>query len=77
MKNILLYTLLLTVAISYGQGLLSEERVQQKAPQSKKYDYIGRYSEGLASAFYPYYLKSGFIDKSGKVVIPFKYDHVS
>lgn len=80
MKNILLYTLLLTVAISYGQGWLPEEKVkkepptqsvqpaQQPAQQAKKYDWKGEYYEGLAGVGNDG--KWGFIDKAGKEVIP-------
>ena len=79
MKNILLYTLLLTVAISYGQGMLSGEKVkkkpptQQTTPQAKEYDFVGAYSEGLATVSFNG--KTGFIDETGKEVIPTKYRH--
>ena len=77
MKNILLYTLLLTATLSYGQGLLPEEKIRKEPPaqpvhQAKKYDWIGGYYEGLASV--KLNDKWGFIDKTGEEVIPIKYD---
>ena len=79
MKNILLYTLLLTATLSYGQGLLPEEKIRKEPPaqpvhQAKKYDWIGGYYEGLASV--KLNGKWGFIDKTGKEVIPLIYDKV-
>ena len=78
MKNILLYILLLLAAVmSYGQGLLPEEKVKKEPPaqpvhQAKKYDWKGTYYEGLAKV--ELNGKCGFIDKTGKEVIPIKYD---
>ena len=78
MKNILLYILLLLAAVmSYGQGLLPEEKVKKEPPaqpvhQAKKYDWKGEYYEGLARVSLNG--KLGFIDKTGKEVIPIKYD---
>ena len=65
--------------MSYGQGLLPEEKVKKEPPaqpvhQAKKYDSKGRYYEGLAVV--EYRGKYGFIDKTGKEVIPIKYDDV-
>jgi len=89
MKNILLYILLLAAVMSYGQGLLPEEKIR-KAPsnplqpaqqsakqpehQAKKYDWKNEYYEGLASVSLNG--KYGFIDKTGKEVIPLIYDKV-
>ena len=79
MKNILLYILLLLAAVmSYGQGLLPEEKVKKEPPaqpvhQAKKYDWKGTYYEGLAKV--ELNGKCGFIDKTGKEVIPIKYDN--
>ena len=78
MKNILLYILLLAIVMSYGQGLLPEEKVKKEPPaqpvhQAKKYDSKGRYYEGLAVV--EYRGKYGFIDKTGKEIIPIKYDN--
>ena len=55
MKNILLYTLLLTATLTYAQGLLPEEKVKKESPaqpvqQAKKYDWKDEYYEG----YYPY-----------------------
>ena len=77
MKNILLYILLLAAVMSYGQGLLPEEKVKKEPPaqpvhQAKKYDWKGTYYEGLAVVGYR--RKYGFIDKAGKEVISIKYD---
>lgn len=77
MKNILLYTLLLTATLGYGQGLLPEEKVKkepsaQPVQQTKKYDWKDEYYEGLAMVKLD--KKYGFIDKTGKEVIPIKYD---
>jgi len=77
MKNILLYTLLLTATLGYGQGLLPEEKVKkessaQPVQQTKKYAWKDEYYEGLAVV--EYRRKYGFIDKTGKEVIPIKYD---
>ena len=77
MKNILLYILLLAIVMSYGQGLLPEEKVKKEPPaqpvnQAKKYDWKGEYYQGLASVSLNG--KYGFIDKTGKEVIPIKYD---
>ena len=77
MKNILLYILLLATVMSYGQGLLPEEKIKkepsaQPVHQAKKYDWKGTYYEGLAIVGYR--RKYGFIDKAGKEVIPIKYD---
>ena len=78
MKNILLYILLLAAVMSYGQGLLPEEKVKKEPPaqpvhQAKKYDWKGTYYEGLAVV--EYRRKYGFIDKTGKEVTPIKYDY--
>ncbi len=78
MKNILLYILLLAAVMSYGQGLLPEEKIRKEPPaqpvhQAKKYDWKGEYYEGLAVVRYR--RKYGFIDKAGKEVIPIKYDN--
>ena len=80
MKNILLYTLLLTATLTYAQGLLPEEKVKkepsaQPVQQAKKYDWKGEYYEGLAMVRLD--KKYGFIDKTGKEVIPIKYDDAS
>ena len=77
MKNILLYTLLLTATLGYGQGLLPEEKVKKESPaqpvqQTKKYAWKDKYYEGLAIVILND--KFGFIDKTGKEVIPIKYD---
>ncbi|WP_462351775.1 WG repeat-containing protein [Capnocytophaga leadbetteri] len=77
MKNILLYTLLLTATLTYAQGLLPEEKVKKESPaqpvqQAKKYDWKDEYYEGLAMVKLD--KKYGFIDKTGKEVIPIKYD---
>lgn len=77
MKNILLYTLLLTATLTYAQGLLPEEKVKkepsaQPVQQTKKYDWKDEYYEGLAMVKLD--KKYGFIDKTGKEVIPIKYD---
>ena len=77
MKNILLYILLLAAVMSYGQGLLPEEKVKKEPPaqpvhQAKKYDWKATYYEGLARV--KLNDKFGFIDKTGKEVIPIKYD---
>ena len=79
MKNILLYTLLLTATLTYAQGLLPEEKVKkepsaQPVQQTKKYAWKGKYYEGLAMVRLD--KKYGFIDKTGKEVIPIKYDDV-
>ena len=79
MKNILLYTLLLTATLTYAQGLLPEEKVKkepsaQPVQQTKKYAWKGEYYEGLAMVRLD--KKYGFIDKTGKEVIPIKYDDV-
>ena len=79
MKNILLYTLLLTATLSYGQGLLPEEKVKkepsaQSVQQTKKYAWKDEYYEGLASVSLNG--KYGFIDKTGKEVISLIYDKV-
>ena len=45
MKNILLYTLLLTATLGYGQGLLPEEKVKkshQHNPCTKQRSTIGK-----------------------------------
>ena len=78
MKNILLYTLLLTATLTYAQGLLPEEKVKkepsaQPVQQTKKYAWKGEYYEGLAMVRLD--KKYGFIDKTGKEVIPIKYDN--
>ena len=78
MKNILLYTLLLTATLTYAQGLLPEEKVKkepsaQPVQQTKKYAWKGKYYEGLAMVRLD--KKYGFIDKTGKEVIPIKYDY--
>ena len=78
MKNILLYTLLLTATLTYAQGLLPEEKVKkepsaQPVQQTKKYAWKGEYYEGLAMVRLD--KKYGFIDKTGKEVIPIKYDY--
>ena len=78
MKNILLYILLLAAVMSYGQGLLPEERIKkepsaQSVQQTKKYAWKDEYYEGLASV--KLNGKWGFIDKTGKEVIPIKYDN--
>ena len=78
MKNILLYTLLLTATLTYAQGLLPEEKVKKESPaqpvqQTKKYDWKDEYYEGLAMVKLD--KKYGFIDKTGKEVIPIKYDN--
>ena len=78
MKNILLYTLLLTATLTYAQGLLPEEKVKKESPaqpvqQTKKYAWKGEYYEGLAMVRLD--KKYGFIDKTGKEVIPIKYDN--
>ena len=78
MKNILLYTLLLTATLTYAQGLLPEEKVKkepsaQPVQQTKKYAWKGKYYEGLAMVRLD--KKYGFIDKTGKEVIPIKYDN--
>ena len=75
MKNILLYTLLLTATLTYAQGLLPEEKVKkepsaQPVQQTKKYAWKGKYYEGLAMVRLD--KKYGFIDKTGKEVIPIK-----
>ena len=77
MKNILLYTLLLTATLTYAQGLLPEEKIKKEPPaqpvhQAKKYDWKGEYYEGLARVSLNG--KLGFIDKTGKEVIHIKYD---
>ena len=77
MKNILFYILLLAAVMSYGQGLLPEEKVKKEPPaqpvhQAKKYDWIGGYYEGLERVSLNG--KLGFIDKTGKEVIPIKYN---
>ena len=76
MKNILLYILLLAAVMSYGQGLLPEEKIRKEPPaqpvhQAKKYDWKGEYYEGLARVSLNG--KLGFIDKTGKKIIPIKY----
>ena len=73
MKNILLYILLLTATLTYAQGLLPEEKVKkepsaQPVQQTKKYAWKGEYYEGLAMVRLD--KKYGFIDKTGKEVIP-------
>ena len=78
MKNILLYILLLAAVMSYGQGLLPEERIKkepsaQSVQQTKKYAWKDEYYEGLARV--ELNGKCGFIDKTGKEVIPIKYDY--
>ena len=78
MKNILLYTLLLTATLTYAQGLLPEEKVKkepsaQPVQQTKKYAWKGEYYEGLAMVRLD--KKYGFIDKTGKEVIPIKYNY--
>ena len=78
MKNILLYTLLLTATLTYAQGLLPEEKVKkepsaQPVQQTKKYAWKDKYYEGLAIVILND--KFGFIDKTGKEVIPIKYDY--
>ena len=77
MKNILLYTLLLTATLTYAQGLLPEEKIKKELPaqpvqQTKKYAWKDEYYEGLASVRLNG--KYGFIDKTSKEVIPLKYD---
>ena len=77
MKNILLYILLLAAVMSHGQGLLPEEKIKKEPPaqpmhQAKKYDWKDKYYEGLA--WVKLNGKWGFIDKTGKEVIPIKYD---
>ena len=88
MKNILFYILLLAAVMSYGQGLLPEEKVKKEPPanplqptqqsakqpehQAKKYDWKNEYYEGLERVSLNG--KLGFIDKTGKEVIPIKYD---
>ena len=42
----------------------------------KKYDWVGDFSEGLASVRSPLNRKWGFVDEHGKEVIPPKYDSV-
>jgi len=77
MKNILLYTLLLTATLGYGQGLLPEENIQlsrKNVQKGKKYEWKEEYSEGLAYVFSND--KYGFVDTSDNIVIPIKYDYV-
>ena len=78
MKYLILYSLLLTAVMSYGQGMLPEEKIKKEPPaqpvqQTKKYDWKDTYHEGLAIV--KLNNKYGFIDKTGKEVIPIKYDN--
>ena len=86
MKHLFFIALLLTATLTYAQGLLPEEKVRKEPPaqpvqqpakqpvhQTKKYDWKGEYYEGLAKV--KLNDKYGFIDKTGKEVIPIKYDN--
>ena len=77
MKYLLFYALLLIAAMSYGQGLLKEENIPQNSKQTvyqtRKYDKIEKYSEGLAVV--KRRGKYGFIDRVGKEVTPIKYGY--
>ena len=78
MKYLSFIALLLTATLTYAQGLLPEEKVKKESPaqpvqQTKKYDWKDTYHEGLAIV--KLNNKYGFIDKTGKEVIPIKYDH--
>ena len=86
MKHLFFIALLLTATLTYAQGLLPEEKIRKEPPaqpvqqpakqpvhQTKKYDWKGEYYEGLAKV--KLNDKYGFIDKTGKEVIPIKYDH--
>ena len=85
MKHLFFIALLLTATLTYAQGLLPEEKIRKEPPaqpvqqpakqpvhQTKKYDWKGEYYEGLAKV--KLNDKYGFIDKTGKEVIPIKYD---
>ena len=76
MKHLFFIALLLTATLTSAQGLLPEERIKkepsaQPVHQTKKYDSKGEYYEGLAIV--KLNDKFGFIDKTGKEVIPAKY----
>ena len=78
MKHLFFIALLLTATLTYAQGLLPEEKIKKEPPaqpvhQAKKYDWKGKYYEGLASV--KLNGKWGFIDKTGKEVTPIKYDY--
>ena len=86
MKHLFFIALLLTATLTYAQGLLPEEKIRKEPPaqpvqqpakqpvhQTKKYDWKGEYYEGLAKV--KLNDKYGFIDKTGKEVIPIKYDN--
>ena len=74
-KYLLFYALLLIAAMSYGQGLLREEKTTQTTNQKKNYKIDGEFSEGLVRISLEWYPAYGFADKSNKIVIPIKYSN--
>ena len=75
MKYLLFYALLLIAAISYGQGLLPEEKTTPTTNQKKNYKIDGEFSEGLVRISLEWYPAYGFADRSNKIVIPIKYNN--
>ena len=72
-KKIVLYALLLFGIVGYGQDTLKKKNEETTNPEVK-YDRIGSSSEGLA--YVRLNGKYGFIDSSGKEVIPLQYDNI-
>lgn len=75
MKYLLFYALLLIAAMSYGQGLLPEEKTTPTTNQKKNYKIDGEFSEGLVRISLEWYPAYGFADRSNKIVIPIKYNN--
>jgi hypothetical protein len=69
-RGIILFVLLLSVVVCNAQ--MTASQIQKQAQTSAKYDSIAPYSEGMAAVRLDG--KWGYIDKTGKEVIPNKYN---
>ena len=77
-KRLFLFLALFSVALSAQEKKPLPEKQKKTEAEKKtipvKYDYTGDFREGLAAV--KLNGKYGFINKSGNVVIPLKYDNV-
>lgn len=69
---LLIFVFILSASTTFAQKGKSKSKTQ---PKSSGYDYKGPYYEGLARVKTK--LKWGFIDSTGNVVVPLKYNEVT
>lgn len=75
MKSFTKYTFLLLVFLFVANHSFAQKGKSKPKPKTSGYDYKGPYYEGLARVKTK--LKWGFVDSTGNVVVPLKYNEVT